>query len=1068
MYTLNKTSTLSITPSSSVHMSGGQIATSINISLDFTAALGATLAAKIRQIWMVFAPALNYPFNTSSPALAAFSATPATAVFANWLALNAPELLIAGPNSVRSTSAAASYSGTGWSVISGFYDGGFAQTDATSGDTVTARYSCASGHDLYLGTVLNTNCGIVSVTVDGGSPITVDCYLNVLSALVTRRLLKANMTAGSHTVVITMSGTKNASSSGYNFTFDFVEAAAGSVPVNIGSVSPNRNAATDYDTAHGYALSPQRLIWMMQQCGFTGDWEHYIGAFFWPNRVRFGGSFSVATVTFSGTFTAGDGFGGGADNIFITIGGTTCGKVVFPQDTLTTIAAHFAYEINSIFVGVRATSSAGVLTVTVLSPINGFTISESFTPASGSTGVVTLAGNLLAAAEGVWQVDPTNPGLNAAAAAWHEDFLASLSLIFGQKATIGFSQEIAGSPDNPPTSVWRQRFLSGLPVETGTSLGTAGAAFVLGTGNNNTTVNAPGHGYLTGYNVLVTNNNNGFVSQYGITVLDANNFNLTTPVGAVIPPAANDTLAISWQSDQLAFSNNVSTFIGQGHLAVANLYAGLNLVPQLQMAEILHWFFSSDRIPIASIGNNGGSIQVNTATPHGWGNNYYAIVPIFEAANANVPVRYNAAKITVGNNNSFVLQGSNYAANLTPGPLAFGGSMAYYDADQEAAANTALGRNLATFYTQDDPPTINNSADATFLASRLTAYATAVQAPVLAAYPNAIYELLWPQDVNRPNSPFFTLSQPYPQGGRLNAFVNLPAAWKQQAGSGFQYFKTEALSWSATYQTMRDTLAAIGYSTDVLSWTAAQSRYLIAWFNGICYWSAEYFNTLPVGFNWVGFFAFDQLCLLSWLLAFSDAEAPGVYSGIAQGTDGVSIEIISSDGDVVVLPSVQTPAGEKTSVPFSFPSPIIAHEVRFKPLGPCRIWWNEAVWHFQRTPEAASTWTTQFTGFGIKGFKSILRMEACYNSTETIQLTISVQDGTAPQVITLPGSGGAPGKFLLTPTFNKGQMYRFSAVSNAPFQMFLEDFIIWIGEWGRTTEAAPFSLGAEFGDKATI
>jgi hypothetical protein len=68
------------------------------------------------------------------------------------------------------------------------------------------------------------------------------------------------------------------------------------------------------------------------------------------------------------------------------------------------------------------------------------------------------------------------------------------------------------------------------------------------------------------------------------------------------------------------------------------------------------------------------------------------------------------------------------AAGLTP-RLQFGeilwwflanaSGMAFYDADTQAAAQSALGRALATFHTANDDPSINSYADANFLRTRL-------------------------------------------------------------------------------------------------------------------------------------------------------------------------------------------------------------------------------------------------------------------------------------------------------------------------------------------------------------
>lgn len=1054
MYALHKTSTLTITPIAGTHMTGGQDCTSLSLKVDFSSIL-TTNVKKVRRLSMVFAAALRYTADPNSPALAAYVDQECEAVFSNWSVANAPPLRISGPDSVLADSSGGVYAGGGWSQVDGFYYDGFAQICATTSSTVTVTYNCGRTHDVYLSTVLYVNCGIVTVSIDGGSPITVDCYILNDSQVVARRLLATNLRSGLHSVTITVTGTKNAASSGVNFTFDYIQAVVATDPQEIGYLSPMRSSATDYDTQHGYALSPQRLIWMMRMLGLTGDWEHYIGAFFWPNRKRYGGSFSSATVTFTGTFSSGDGFGGSADQIFIVIAGTTLGKTVFPQDTNTTIAAHFAFFVNELFVGVRATSAANVLTITLLSPINGFTITESFTPVGGSTGVVTLAGSLVAAAEGMWELDESAPGINSAATAWHDDFLGSLN--YGQTATVAFSQELATTPDNPPTSVWRQRYNDNTPVQTGTALGTAGLGYITNVSGNNLTVD--GHGYRDGYTVNVYNGNNPTGTIKGtwmVTVQNNNVFTLGAPVGTPSgSPANNDAVISQWQSDQMAFSSNVGAFLGAGQLAMADIFAKHQMTPQIEMGEVGHWFFAQQRFGVGSIANNGGLIRVNTTVPHGWSNNWTAILPLFDANN-NL-VQPNAAKITVTGNNSFVLQGSNYNASLTPGPLVFGGGMGYYDADQKAQANNQLGRPLAQFYTQDDDPTVNNSADALFLAERITAYQNLVQAPVFKKYPSAIYELLWPEDVNRPGSPFSTPSQPFPQGGRMNAFVNLPNSWKQQNGSGFNYFKTEALSWSATYDSLPNSLVAMNFATSNLNWNAANVRYLIAWLNGNCYWQTEYNRALPLGLNWYGFWAFDQMCLMSRQLPLEDATQ-----------SGVTILIKSSDGNVVTLPPVVTGAAEKTAVPFSF-TPIVGHEFQIVPLQPLRYWPDEIVPHWQPTPELAKNWITQWTAFGIKGFKHIPRIEPSYQAQADVTLTIEVYDGTPPMVITLPATNGVTERLLITTTFNKGQLYRFSATSTGFFQIFENDFMIWVAPWGRLSEMASQNLlGAEFGDKATI
>jgi len=105
--------------------------------------------------------------------------------------------------------------------------------------------------------------------------------------------------------------------------------------------------------------------------------------------------------------------------------------------------------------------------------------------------------------------------------------------------------------------------------------------------------------------------------------------------------------------------------------------------------------------------------------------------------------------------------------------------MAFYDADTQAAAQSALGRALVTFLTPDDDPSVNSYANANFLRTRLYNYVATIQSYVLSQCPSAIFELLWPMDVNDPDN------------CRLLRYINLPPQWTARAGSGFDTFLIE-------------------------------------------------------------------------------------------------------------------------------------------------------------------------------------------------------------------------------------------------------------------------------------
>jgi hypothetical protein len=145
--------------------------------------------------------------------------------------------------------------------------------------------------------------------------------------------------------------------------------------------------------------------------------------------------------------------------------------------------------------------------------------------------------------------------------------------------------------------------------------------------------------------------------------------------------------------------------------------------------------------------------------------------------------------------------------------------------------------------------------------------------------------MLWPEDVNHA-TPYFTQAYPYPEGGCLNAVVNACPA----AGS-YNTLKVECLAWSSAYNAPALYDAAATFAT-AQGWAAANVRYLVPLFNAACTWQTEYAAAYAAGLPWVGFWALDQVCLLSWDL--SGLAAPVVT--VADPTsDPVGMQV-SKDG----------------------------------------------------------------------------------------------------------------------------------------------------------------------------
>ena len=619
-------------------------------------------------------------------------------------------LKVAGPGSVRIEETSA------WVVRSGYWEAaptdGFAYWSqgqairaAASGASLTIETHCGAVCDIYLGTRLDANCGIISASLDGGAPVTLDCYANPATTSQLRRRLFAGVAAGQHSVVLTLTGTKNVDSSGWYFYFDFLECAVLSDVPSAAETVTNVALATDFDTDATYQMPPQRLLWAIQKSGLVGEIDHYCGVFWWAQRVRVGAAFPSATVTFGGTWASGDG-------VWLTIGSVTLGKSVFPADTATTIAAHFAAFINETLVGVWASASGAVLTVTARSTGAGaswlFPLAASPAPASAA-GTVAIAGSLETLVAVAWNIDPTAANvLNRAFRDWHADWFAALAAA-GIGAVASFSQELVNPPDDPPGAVWVQRYPDGSVAQTATGVG-------------------------------------------------------------------------SLYSSQASFSADVQAYMIAAYAAVAALMVLAGLPPRLQFGEVLWWYQ----------GNSAG--------------------------------------------------------------------MAFYDADTAAAAWTALGHALVTFHTPNDSPAVNSYADANFLRARLAAYVAAVQAGVLALCATAVFELLWPEDVNDPVT------------CQLTRYINLPTAWQTRAGSGFDTFVCEGFSYAGVDQSVDKAAACAAYPF-LLGWDQAHCRYLQGWYYAAWPWVREFVKVSRLRLPIVKFWAYDHLCLFGWPLPLPTGDA---------------------------------------------------------------------------------------------------------------------------------------------------------------------------------------------------
>ena len=437
----------------------------------------------------------------------------------------------------------------------------------------------------------------------------------------------------------------------------------------------------------------------------------------------------------------------------------------------------------------------------------------------------------------------------------------NVSLITAGPGLVACSASDGNGPGTLASSAWCQRFASGATVLTATGFGSWGAGVVDGvSGSGPQTVEQIGHGYVTGNSVHIAQGSDGAV--WSVTVTDADHYQLTTPVsGTAFTVAAGATTLIDLQTAQCCFNpTTVTAYLTNCYLQATGILAAAGLVPWLQFGEVGWWFFS--RLMNEAIGYASWTapVSIGTVAAHGLASGQTAIVAAVKgttAANGTWP-------ITVTDSTHFTETGSSGNAACAGGGTVSGGGMAYYDAYTAAAALTALGRALASFWTQDDDPSVNSYADANFLRGLVYTHMHAIAQAVKAAYSGAKIEWLLPLDTNNPTV-YWNAGYPYPQGGRMNNYVNIPSQYIAPNGD-IDRVKLEALSWGASYLNLDLAKAAMAYGCAVLTYTKSATAYLMPWFNGACAWTAQYLAAANAGIPLICFWAVDHLTLLSWPL----------------------------------------------------------------------------------------------------------------------------------------------------------------------------------------------------------
>jgi len=346
--------------------------------------------------------------------------------------------------------------GAGWP--SQWWSGGHARRTAPSdaGDLrqVTINYSFTEPHDLYLGTFLNTNCGWIKVEVDGveapDSPF--DLYLYEYGGTTANIRLASGVAAGNHTVTIT--ALFRTSNGGYYFYFDYLWPLVPQDVPDPPQEYANVSLAIDFDTDHGYKKPPAWHLWQLQELGFEGHADVYMGVFWNNKRRRVGASYPFATIEFSGDPVPGE-------VVSVKISGTTINHAIGYGETLQQIVSHFRAAINGMFVGVWADDNFGAsTTLRVQSKAPLWTFFDNAATGSPSVSVVMDDHLGTPGDEGDWElIDAVSPVMTEGARRWIRD-LAGQFAAAGIPASFAFSMEVYRPPAEMAARYW-----DGAPVE---------------------------------------------------------------------------------------------------------------------------------------------------------------------------------------------------------------------------------------------------------------------------------------------------------------------------------------------------------------------------------------------------------------------------------------------------------------------------------------------------------------------------------------------------------------------------------------------------------------------------
>ena len=688
-----------------------------------------------------------------------------------------------------------------------------APNDVSDVRAVTIQYSATQEHDLYLGTFLNIDCGMVAVTVDGVVPAEspVDLYLNEYGGITANVKIAPAVAAGNHTVVLTALFDKNPAGSGYYFYFDYLwPVVPQDVPDPVKTYE-DVSLAIDFDTDHGYKKPPAWHLWHLQKCGFNGHADVYMGVFWNNKRRRTGATYPYATIEYA--MAPGVAAPKTGDVVIAIVGGTSMRHEIIEGESLLDVVNWMRVLINQ-FSGVWADNNYGTSTTL---RIQSKAPSWAFPDVSIDTGLVVLPGvatepfaitagvndALLFTFDGAGgpQVSVT---LTAGAARTGAEIAADIEAAF----------EAADAPATAQAVSYGQQWIESThPIQVeGSACATLDFDSFQRTPNSVLATLTDHLGdvgtegdweLIDSVSPVMTEGARRWLKDLatqfaaaGIPASFAFSMEIYNPpapmrakylhlAGGVVAPG--DDVFLDVPSYQMHFGTRVRTYLKQMYKECADQIAAAGLPVVLQFGETQWWYFD------------------------------------------------------------------NRASDAL-------GGMPFYDQETISAFAAAKGHQIWPFlantdYPVGDPAHPKETAD--FLRDRIWSYCQEVISYVRASHPEAVFECLWPLDANQ--------GQPSPASKyrRLLMHVNLPEQWKSSS-YGIKYFRCEGFDydvWNKNVPLMRATMS---YGAQVLGRPASECMYLAGLYGPPDPPMAQaYGQWLTAPYYSMCFWAFDQYCMNS-------------------------------------------------------------------------------------------------------------------------------------------------------------------------------------------------------------